>query len=493
LSDLFEQLEKYADSDYYPFHMPGHKRNAAGKCGNALEAAYGIDITEIDGFDNLHQAQGILRKAQQDAAKLYGAEETFFLVNGSTCGILSAIFAVTQRGDRLLAARNCHRSVYYAVYLQELQVSYLYPDVVKEYGIADAVTPEGVELLLKEQPDIAAVIITSPTYEGVISDIGKIADITHRYGKPLIVDEAHGAHFGFHEAFPENAVRQGADIVIHSVHKTLPAMTQTSLLHVSGKLVDRERLKRYLKVFQTSSPSYVLMASIDSCMNLMKREGRQLLEQMLNHRNSFAKEVAECRYLEIMDKQTASGCRMRAMDPAKVVISIKNGELTGQQLYDILRERYHLQLEMAAGSYVLAMLSPMDRPDGLERLAKALLEIDGEITVAATEEQEESTLMPLKTMMSIAKAIALSDEKGYDYMPVREAQGRTSAEFINLYPPGIPIAVPGEKIDGSTVKAIDFYLRTGLHVQGVQNGMLKVLGSVNESKKMLNKKEINVT
>ncbi len=483
MSDLFEQLEKYADSDYYPFHMPGHKRNAAGKCGSALEAAYGIDITEIDGFDNLHQAQGILRKAQQDAAKLYGAEETFFLVNGSTCGILSAIFAVTQRGDRLLAARNCHRSVYYAVYLQELQVSYLYPDIVKEYGIADAVTPEGVEWLLKEQPDIAAVIITSPTYEGVISDIGKIADITHRYGKPLIVDEAHGAHFGFHEAFPENAVRQGADIVIHSVHKTLPAMTQTSLLHVSGKLVDRERLKRYLKVFQTSSPSYVLMASIDSCMNLMKREGRQLLGQLLNHRNSFAKEVAECRYLEIMDRQAASGCCMRVMDPTKVVISIKNGELTGQQLYDILRERYHLQLEMAAGSYVLAMLSPMDGPDGLERLARALLEIDGEITVAVTDEQEESTLMPLKTMMSIAKAIALSDEKGYDYIPVREAQGRTSAEFINLYPPGIPIAVPGEKIDGSTVKAIDFYLRTGLHVQGVQNGMLKVLGSINESKK----------
>ncbi|TCL56997.1 arginine/lysine/ornithine decarboxylase [Kineothrix alysoides] len=483
MSDLFEQLEKYADSDYYPFHMPGHKRNVAGKCGSALEAAYGIDITEIDGFDNLHQAQGILQRAQQDAAKLYGAEETFFLVNGSTCGILSAIFAVTQRGDRLLAARNCHRSVYYAVYLQELQVSYLYPDVVKEYGIADAVTPGEVELLLKEQPDIAAVIITSPTYEGVISDIGKIADITHRYGKPLIVDEAHGAHFGFHEAFPENAVRQGADIVIHSVHKTLPAMTQTSLLHVSGKLVNRERLKRYLKVFQTSSPSYVLMASIDSCMNLMKREGRQLLEQLLNHRSSFAKEVAECRYLEIMDKKSAFGCCMRAMDPIKVVISIKNGELTGQQLYDILRERYHLQLEMAAGSYVLAMLSPMDGPDGLERLAGALLEIDGEITAAATDEQEESTLMPLETMMPIAKAIALSDEKGYDYIPVREAQGRTSAEFINLYPPGIPITVPGEKIDGSTVKAIDFYLRTGLCVQGVQDGMLKVLGSVNESKK----------
>lgn len=488
MSDLFEQLEKYRDSDYYPFHMPGHKRNAVEKCGGALEAAYGIDITEIDGFDNLHRAQGILRKAQQDAAKLYGAEETFFLVNGSTCGILSAIFAVTQRGDRLLVARNCHKSVYYAVYLQELQVSYLYPDIVKKYNIADAIAPERVERLLEEQPDIAAVIITSPTYEGVVSDIGKIADITHRYGKPLIVDEAHGAHFGFHEAFPENAVRQGADIVIHSVHKTLPAMTQTALLHVNGKLVNRERLRRYLKVFQTSSPSYVLMASIDSCMNLMKREGRQLLGQLLDYRDSFIKEVAGCRYLEIMDRQTVSGCRMRAMDPTKVVISIKNGELTGQQLYDILREKYHLQLEMAADGYVLAMLSPIDRQEGLERLARALLEIDSEMTASAADEQEERALAPLEITMSIAKAIALSDEKGYHYIPVREAQGRTSAEFINLYPPGVPIVVPGEKIEDSTVEAIDSYLRAGLHVQGVQDGMLKVLESVNESKKKSNKR-----
>lgn len=488
MSDLFEQLEKYRDSDYYPFHMPGHKRNAVGKCGRALEAAYGIDITEIDGFDNLHQPQGILRKAQQEAAKLYGAEETFFLVNGSTCGILSAIFAVTQRGDRLLVARNCHKSVYYAVYLQELQVSYLYPDIVKKYNIADAVAPESVERLLEEQPDIAAVIITSPTYEGVVSDIGKIADITHRYGKPLIVDEAHGAHFGFHEAFPENAVRQGADIVIHSVHKTLPAMTQTALLHVNGKLVNRERLKRYLKAFQTSSPSYVLMASIDSCMNLMKREGRQLLGQLLDYRDSFIKEIAGCRYLEIMDRQTVSDCRMRVMDPTKVVISIKNGELTGQQLYDILREKYHLQLEMAADGYVLAMLSPMDRQEGLERLAKALLEIDNEITASVGDMQEKRVLAPLEIMMSIAKAIALSDEKGYHYIPVREAQGRTSAEFINLYPPGVPIVVPGEKIEGGTVEAIDSYLRAGLHVQGAQDGMLKVLESVNESKKKLNKR-----
>ena len=488
MSDLFEQLEKYRDSDYYPFHMPGHKRNAVGKCGGALEAAYGIDITEIDGFDNLHQPQGILRKAQQDAAKLYGAEETFFLVNGSTCGILGAIFAVTQRGDRLLVARNCHKSVYYAVYLQELQVSYLYPDIVKKYNIADAVAPEGVERLLEEQPDIAAVIITSPTYEGVVSDIGKIADITHRYGKPLIVDEAHGAHFGFHEAFPENAVRQGADIVIHSVHKTLPAMTQTALLHVNGKLVNRERLKRYLKAFQTSSPSYVLMASIDSCMNLMKTKGRQLLEQLLDYRDSFIKEIAGCRYLEIMDMQRIPDCRMQVMDPTKVVISIKNGELTGQQLYDILREKYHLQLEMAADGYVLAMLSPIDRQEGLERLAKALLEIDNEITASVADIQEERVLAPLEITMSIAKAIALSDEKGYHYIPVREAQGRTSAEFINLYPPGVPIVVPGEKIEDSTVEAIDSYLRAGLHVQGAQDGMLKVLESVNESKKKLNKR-----
>ena len=215
MAELCEKLKEYKDSDYYPFHMPGHKRNG-DMTEKILADVYGLDITEIDGFDNLHQTVGILKREQEKAARLYGAEQTYFLVNGSTGGILSAIGAVTEKGGRLLMGRNCHKSVYHGAYLQELEVSYLYPELL-EYGmtgttavagtgngtitgtIAGAVVPESVEEKLRKEPDIGAVLITSPTYEGVVSDVRKIAAIAHRYGKPLVVDEAHGAHFGFHE------------------------------------------------------------------------------------------------------------------------------------------------------------------------------------------------------------------------------------------------------------------------------------------------------
>ena len=251
-----------------------------------LADVYGLDITEIDGFDNLHQTVGILKREQEKAARLYGAEQTYFLVNGSTGGILSAIGAVTEKGGRLLMGRNCHKSVYHGAYLQELEVSYLYPELL-EYGmtgttavagtgngtitgtIAGAVVPESVEEKLRKEPDIGAVLITSPTYEGVVSDVRKIAAIAHRYGKPLVVDEAHGAHFSLSSYFPESAVHQNADLVIQSLHKTLPALTQTGVLHVSGERTDDNRVEEMLRIFQTSSPSYVLMAGIDRCVRLL--------------------------------------------------------------------------------------------------------------------------------------------------------------------------------------------------------------------------------
>lgn len=483
MSDLYKQLEKNRDSDYYPFHMPGHKRNFLEECGGALEAAYGIDITEIDGFDNLHQAQGILQQAQHEAAELYGAEETFFLVNGSTCGILSAIAAATKKGDRLLMARNCHGSVYHAVYLQELKVSYLYPDLIREYGIADAVSPEQVEGELKKQADIAAVMLTSPTYEGVVADVAKIADIVHRYGKILIVDEAHGAHFGFHEAFPENSVRQGADIVIHSVHKTLPSMTQTALLHVQGSRVDRERLRRYLQIFQTSSPSYVLMASMDTCMNFMREKGWKYLDYLVKYRRLLDERVSECRHLRLAHFLADSGYCMKAMEPGKIVITLKNRAMTGQQLYEILRENYHLQLEMAADSYVMGIATLMDTAEGMDRLAAALLEIDREIDRYAKgdgisgDEQGIGYRQPIRAeiRMTIAEALALTDKNGSRSVPLSEAAGETSAGYINLYPPGIPLIVPGECFHRELIRDIKNYLGIGLNVQGVSDYYVKII------------------
>ena len=226
MQDLLEKLQEYRAEDMYPFHMPGHKRKPL-----PFPNPYSIDITEIDGFDNLHHAEGILKEAQERAADLYGSKECFYLVNGSTCGLLAAICAATKKRDKVLVARNCHKAVYHALYLNELQAEYIYPVITKS-GIQGQIEPEQVKKALLLNPDIAAVILTSPTYEGVVSDINAIAGIAHERGIPLIVDEAHGAHLGFGAGFPENAVRQGADAVIMSLHKTLPSFTQTALLHL---------------------------------------------------------------------------------------------------------------------------------------------------------------------------------------------------------------------------------------------------------------------
>ena len=216
----------------YPYHMPGHKRQAWGALPQQL---YELDITEIEGFDNLHQAEGILQELQKKAARIYGADESFYLVNGSTCGILCAVSSALPSGGHILMNRNCHRSAYHGAYLRNLTISYLWPAYMKEYDIYDAVTAEQIREALEQEPDIGAVLIVSPTYEGRVADVKAIAETVHAKGIPLIVDEAHGAHLGLAEGFWPNSCQAGADLVIHSVHKTLPSLTQTALLHVDRK------------------------------------------------------------------------------------------------------------------------------------------------------------------------------------------------------------------------------------------------------------------
>ena len=274
MNGLYDRLTEYSASDYYGFHMPGHKRR--GPAGISLP--YEIDITEIEGFDDLHHADGILKDAQQLAAKVYGAQETRYLVNGSTAGILSAVLGSTKKGNRILVSRHCHKSVYHAVCLNDLRPVYLYPEFNTSLHMNMDISVSAVRTALMECPDIRAVVIVSPSYDGVISDIEGIAGAVHERGIPLIVDEAHGAHLGFHPYFEANALAKGADVVIHSVHKTLPSLTQTALLHVQGELADRRRIFRYLDMLQSSSPSYILMAGIDKCVHMLDEQGAELFE-----------------------------------------------------------------------------------------------------------------------------------------------------------------------------------------------------------------------
>lgn len=469
---LYDELKNYGNSDFYPFHMPGHKRNLKN---GRMQELYQIDITEIDGFDDLHNPESIIRDAQMRAAQFYCSEETYFLVNGSTAGILSAVSAVAADGKKLIIARNCHKAVYHAAFLNRMDLEYVYPEYDPEYDIAKDVTEEQVvkkieSILCKEKisdrkkaaDKISGVLITSPTYEGITSKIREIAKSVHRYGIPLIVDEAHGAHLGIHPDYPQSAVSQGADLVIQSAHKSLPAPTQTALLHKNGGLVDSLKLRRYLRIYQSSSPSYILMAGIDEAVSFAQREGRGRLEDMLRYRSIILEEIRECKYIRICPDT----------EPGKLVISVKNTSMSGRELYDKLRENYHLQMEMAAGTYVIAILTMMDTEEGIHRLIRALKEIDHSLY-----HKEERSLPVFFQDRAPFKAEELWQAYQADSEEVDLCQGenKIAAEFVCLYPPGIPILVPGEVISKNMIALTKLYLESGYTIQGIDNCKIKTL------------------
>ena len=464
MGKLYEKLTEYEKSDYYPYHMPGHKRNMEGR---PFQEFYGIDITEIDGFDNLHQAEEVLLEVEKRSNQMYRAEETFLLVNGSTCGILSAISAAVEMGGKILIARNCHRSVYHGAYIRNLEVQYVYPEVSEQFGIALGIHPKCLEEKLKEEKGIAAVVITSPTYEGVVSDVEEIAKIVHSYHIPLIVDEAHGAHLGFSENFPKNAIAAGADIVIHSLHKTLPSPTQTALLHVTGDLIDREKLKRYLSIYQSSSPSYPLMAGMELCLDMVEKEGAALFSNMLINWEKMLAELATCKALKILKKEDVLQAGMKDFDVGKLVISTADTGWSGQQLHQVLLEKYHLQMEMAADTFVLAMFTIMDKEEGYKRLTDALLELDAEIEKNLPKEKLDGYVIDKKLRLKTNCKITKAWNEPKEWVNLRKCEGRTAAGFINLYPPGIPVVVPGEIYNKEIIFNIESWHRKKLSVQGM--------------------------
>ncbi len=462
--NLYDKLLQYQSSEMYPFHMPGHKRRKDDFANPFL-----IDITEIEGFDNLHHAEGILKDAQDRAAALYHSEETYFLVNGSTCGILAAVSACMTRGGKILMARNCHKAAYHAAYLRGLDIEYLYPEKEDIFGINGGIHEDIVERALEEFQDIQAVMITSPTYDGVVSNVEKIAQIVHRKGIPLIVDEAHGAHFGFHEYFPKSSVEMGADLVIHSLHKTLPSLTQTALLHVNGNRVDRECLRRFLDIYQTSSPSYVFMAGMDSCVCLLEKRGGELFESLRRNLEVFYKQTESlgCIYLANHGLMGKSG--IHDFDRSKLVISARNAGFTGNQLANLLRNRYHLELEMAGGSYGLALTSISDTEEGFLRLSEALKEIDACLENKIEKNTEKSTLTieDIVIKNEVWCRIHEALESPGESVLLEKAEGKICREFVYLYPPGITMLVPGEIISREVLGKIRRLVREGYSVQGM--------------------------
>lgn len=453
---IYESLLENAESGIYPMHMPGHKRNEKFL---RMANPYTIDITEVDGFDDLHAPEEIILEAMEKGKNLYKSRQCFLLVNGSTCGILSAICACVPKGGKLIAARNCHKSVYNAIVLTECESVFIMPEANSQNGICAGITAAQVEKALSENSDASAVIITSPTYEGIVSDIEKISEVTGKYGVPLIVDEAHGAHFGFSPMFPESAVSKGADIVIQSLHKTLPSFTQSAVLHICTEFGGKFPVQRYLSIFQSSSPSYILMAGIDRCFDILKNDGTELFELYENRLKDFYSSMEKLKVIKILPEEYPKGF---TRDMGKIVVDLSSSHLTGGEFSGLLLKKYKIQIEMSSSCYAIAMTSICDTDEGFDRLKDALTEIDS--SLLKSEDTRHFSPLPekIETVLKISEALSASSKA----VPISEAEGKISGEFIYAYPPGIPIIAPGERFTHKVLRSIDELLSCGVAVKG---------------------------
>ena len=433
---LVQKLKEY-NTTMIPMHMPGHKRNLAlsGKEGYLTALGADCDITEIAGFDNLAEPEDVLFELKNRAARLWKSDEAYPLVNGSTCGVLAGIYATVPQGGCVLAARNCHKSVYNGLQLVNAKVTYLTPEWDETLGCYGELSSETVEIALEKVRDVKLVVVTSPTYEGSISDIEGICRAAHAKGVPVMVDSAHGAHLGF-GGFPKGAVECGADIVVHSLHKTLPCLTQTAMLHRKGNLVSGQALQNAINMFQTSSPSYLLLASIDGCIGLLEEQGEMLFGAWEEAIFEFCQGARLLQNIRMHDG--------KGKDPGKLILFTGGTDLTGPALAELLRKEYCIELEMAAERYGLAMTGMGDTKGSLACLLKALFAIDERCHKIPEKKTVYPVLPPVR--LPIGEALERKSEELF----IEEAVGRIAAEHLWAYPPGIPVVVAGEEITKET-------------------------------------------
>ncbi|MBQ8287760.1 MAG: aminotransferase class I/II-fold pyridoxal phosphate-dependent enzyme [Clostridia bacterium] len=461
--DLLTLLSQYSQGESYPMHMPGHKRNLDFL---KLPDPVAIDITEIHGFDNLHAAEGVLKNAMDRAAALWGARKSHFLVNGSSSGILAALSATLPAGGTVAMDRASHKSAYHALELRDLTPRYLRRPIDPETGVFGALSPAEVERVLTASPDVGAVLVTSPTYEGVVSDIRAIADVVHAHGALLIVDEAHGAHLGFTPFFPKSAVTEGADVVVQSLHKTLPALTQSAILHIGSERVSEEKIAKFLSYYQTSSPSYLLMAGMDACVSLLREHGDELFAAYEARLRRFRQRTAELVHIRLLGGDSPA---MWRFDPGKLYFSLRTTHLTGEAFGQMLREEFHIEPEMTTADGCLCMTSIADPDEGFDRLADAVNAIDDRLAETLATPRPAVTFLPdLPEMVSTPAEAA---ECPTETVSLTDAAGRIAGESIWAYPPDIPLLVPGERIDAGMIEIFAALQKSGVRLHSYSEGL----------------------
>lgn len=479
---LIDRLKKIKDDGIRSYYVPGHKHGRLiddyFKGINILE----MDFTEIDGTDNLHDPEDILLDVQKNAAKYYGSKESFFLVNGTTCGILSAISTICRLGDKIITTRDCHKSVYNGMLLNNLKgefVDNIYDD---EFQISIGPDYEDYKKKIESHTDAKAVVLTYPTYNGVCYDLKKFIELAHEYDIPVLIDEAHGAHFRLSEKLPMSAVDLGADIIVQSTHKMLPALTQSSMLHLCSDRVSLSDLKKYLSIYQSSSPSYLLMASIDISVDIAQKQGDKLVEDYIKEYDRFISDLDNSVYKN--GNKILSERYGVAIDPFKINLGLTN-DYNLKSLEVRLRKEFGLQCEYSNTKTSLFINSIATDHEDISEFLRVLDIIKGDIdknynykTSKDESETDQEYRLNTHTDFKISysgiydKTIYEAFKGEWEIVKLEESENRICSENITPYPPGIPYMIPGERITGEKIRYIEEMILKGMGVEGVtsQNG-----------------------
>ncbi|HVI43182.1 MAG TPA: aminotransferase class V-fold PLP-dependent enzyme, partial [Anaerovoracaceae bacterium] len=444
-TSIHDFITDYLEKDTVSFHMPGHKGSHLFRrfgYHEFLDRIMDYDITEIAGADNLFQTESIIKGVQDHYARLYDCKKSYILINGSSGGNIAAVLASVSRGKQLIMARNCHKSVFNALTLGGIRPVYAYPEMIKEYGISGAISSLEIEHLIKENPDVEAVLVTSPNYYGVCSNIKAIAEIAHQYGKVLIVDEAHGAHLHFSDVLPPSAIQSGADLVINSTHKTLASFTQSAALHYNTDLVDQYILEDKLQCIQSTSPSYILMTSMDISADILEKHGHELMEEWTQNLTAFYDRIGRIPGVQTMGE-------MEGLDWTKINLSMGELGITGSRLDKILLDDYNIYIELFTGDWIMAMTGIGNTKNDYDRFANALEDISSKAKASGFEihrtEHKADSLIPPK------QAVLFEIPAAKKRVKLADSEGMICGSSIIPYPPGIPLICPGERMEADAI------------------------------------------
>ncbi len=443
--------------------MPGHKLGK-GIPEVFLKDLIKLDVTEIPGTDNLHFPEGAIFEAQKLAAHAFGAHETYFLVNGSTCGIHALILTICRPGDKLIVGRDCHKSAINGMMLAGVEPVFVKPKYNRRFSITTVISPSDIEDAIVENPDCAGVFITRPNYYGLCSDLDEISKITRKYKKILAVDEAHGAHLIFNDRLPKCSMQLGADICVQSTHKTLPALTQGAYLHVKSDKLDLDRLKFNLSVIQTTSPSYIIMSFLDMARAMMERTGEKLLNDLLDNIESI-ENCLDNRGLMVLTEKSMENTHI---DRSRLVINVRSLGMTGFEAEKLLREKYSIQVEMSDMNNIVCITTISDTGEDFDRLAWALNRLTHEVNnIMPSADKYDSSFLKPRQVMNLKDVFNCSGKK----IKLDNAAGKVSRAMITPYPPGIPVVCPGEAISKDVVSYIKDIVNAGGRVTGLGENM----------------------